>query len=74
MSANLRAGFKERHHKHLYEAIDMVPPPTKKACPKKAREETEREAPTTPVPQLDVMGPSNVPVDEKKVGPALGAL
>lgn len=52
----------------------MVPPPTKKACPKKAREETEREAPTTPVPQLDVMGPSNVPAAEKKVGPVLGAL
>lgn len=74
MSTDLRAGFKESHHKHLYEAIDMVPPPTKKACPEKAREEIEREAPTTPVPQLDVMGPSSVPAAEEEVGLAPRAL
>lgn len=50
MSADLRAGFKERHRKRLYEAIDMVLSPTKKACPKMAWEGTEREAPTTPAP------------------------
>ncbi|KAL6312552.1 hypothetical protein AAG906_029548 [Vitis piasezkii] len=34
MSADLRANFKERHRKRLHEAIDMVLPPAKKACPK----------------------------------------
>ncbi|RVW64612.1 hypothetical protein CK203_048494 [Vitis vinifera] len=43
MSTDLRVGFKERHRKHLHEAIDMVPPPTKKACPEKAREKPGRE-------------------------------
>lgn len=36
MSTDLRVGFKERHRKRLHEAIDMVPPPAKKACPEKA--------------------------------------
>lgn len=31
MSTDLRADFKERHRKHLYETIDVVPPPAKKA-------------------------------------------
>ena len=33
---DLRAGFMERHHKRLYEAIDIVPFPAKRPCPKKA--------------------------------------
>lgn len=31
MSTDLRADFKERHRKRLYEAIDVVPSPAKKA-------------------------------------------
>ena len=30
---DLRVGFKERHRKLLYEAIDMVPPPNQKGLP-----------------------------------------
>lgn len=48
-SNDLRVSFKERHYKRLYEAIGMVPPPTKKACPEKAREEPGREVPSMPV-------------------------
>ena len=50
MSTDLRVGFKERHRKRLHEAIDMVPPPTKKACPEKAREKPGREVPPMPMP------------------------
>ena len=32
---DLRTGFLERHRKRLHEAIDIVPPPAKRACPKK---------------------------------------
>lgn len=55
-SNDLRVGFKERHYKRLYEAIDMVPPPTKKACPEKAREEPGREVPSTPVARRMLWG------------------
>lgn len=72
MSNDLRANFKERHYKCLYEAIDMVPLPTKKACPKKARKETGNKAPSTPMPLLDVMGPSSVPAVEEEAGLAPG--
>lgn len=55
-SNDLRVGFKERHYKRLYEAIDMVPPPTKKACPEKAREEPWREVSSTPVARRMLWG------------------
>lgn len=55
-SNDLRVGFKERHYKRLYEAIDMVSPPTKKACPEKAREEPGREVPSTPVARRMLWG------------------
>lgn len=70
MSVDLRVGFKERHRKRLYEAIDMVLSHAKKACPKMAWEGTEREAPTTPAPQPDAMEPSSVPAAEEETGPA----
>ncbi|WJZ80867.1 hypothetical protein VitviT2T_000742 [Vitis vinifera] len=35
MSNDLRAGFKERHHKRLHEAIDMTHFPAKKTCPER---------------------------------------
>lgn len=35
----LRTEFMERHHKCLYEVIDIISPPAKRACPEKAQEE-----------------------------------
>ena len=63
---DLRSGFKERHNKCLYEAIDMVPPTAKKACPERAQEESSRGAPLVVVPQLDVARPSSTPTAKKK--------
>lgn len=34
MTPKLKAGFKERHRKHLSEALPVAPPPAKKVCPK----------------------------------------
>ena len=36
---DLRTGFLERHRKRLHEAIDIVPPPAKRACPEKTQED-----------------------------------
>lgn len=72
MSVDLRAGFKERHHKRLCKAIDMVPPPAKRACSEGAREEPRREVPPMPVPPSDIMGPSSTLAAKKEVGPTLG--
>ncbi|KAL6314838.1 hypothetical protein AAG906_029053 [Vitis piasezkii] len=63
MSTDLRVGFKERHHKRLHEAIDMVPPPTKKACSEKAQKKLGREVLPMPVPH----GPSNTLVAKKEL-------
>lgn len=72
MSTNLRAGFKERHHKRLHKAIDVVPPLAKRACPKRVQEEPEREVPLMPVPPSDITGPSSALVAEKEADPAPG--
>lgn len=34
MATDLRADFKERHHKRLHEAIEVVACPAKRTCPK----------------------------------------
>lgn len=47
---DLRAEFMERHHKRLYEAIDIVSPPTKKACQERAQKESAGEAPLVTMP------------------------
>ena len=72
MSADLRADFKKRHRKRLHDAIDMVPPPAKKACPEGAQEEPGRDVPLMPVPPPDTVGPSSAPAAEKEVGSTLG--
>lgn len=68
MSNDLRTGFKERHRKCLHEAIDMVPPPAKRACSEGVREELGREVPSMPVPLPNVVGPSSMPTTEEKAG------
>lgn len=68
MLNDLRTYFKERHRKCLHEAIDMVPPPAKRACSEGVREEPGREVPSMLVPSLDVVGPSSVPAIEEKAG------
>lgn len=63
---DLRVGFKERHRKLLYEAIDMVIPQPKKAYPKRTQEEQTKGVPPVVVPQPNVAGPSSAPVTEKE--------
>lgn len=70
MSTDLRSGFKERHHKRLHKAIDVVPPLAKRACPERVQEEPEREVPLMPVPLPDIAGLSSAPIAEKEADPA----
>lgn len=72
MSNDLRFDFKERHRKRLHETIDMVLPPSKRACSEGAREKPGREVPQMPVPSPDVTGPNSVLAAEKEAGPTLG--
>lgn len=63
---DFKSGFKERHCKRHHEAIDMVSPPAKKACPERAHEEPARKVPPVVVPPPDVAGPSSAPIAEKE--------
>lgn len=72
MSADLRAGFKERHHKRLHEAINMVPSPAKRPCPEEAQEEPGRKVFPMLVPSSNTVGPSSTPATEKEVSPTPG--
>ena len=68
---NLRIGFFERHRKWLHEAIDIVPPPAKRACPEKAQEDPAGEAPPSTMPQSDEAGPSTATMTQPDVaGPS----
>ena len=55
---DLKTGFLERHRERLYEAIDIVPPPTKKVCSERAQEDLAEGAPPSTMPQQDKVGPS----------------
>lgn len=66
MSNYLRAGFKERHHKRLHEAINMTPTPTKRTCPERVQEESVREVPQVVVPPSDVLRSSSVSIVERE--------
>ena len=63
---DLRTEYKEKHRKRLHEAIDMVPPPAKKACSERAQEELAREVPPVAVPPSDVAGPNSAPAAKKE--------
>lgn len=71
---DLRTEFMERHHKRLYEVIDIVHPPAKRVCPEKAQEEPTGGgggSPLVTMPQPDVAGPSTAAVTESDVvGPS----
>lgn len=67
MSNDMRTGFKERHHKCLYERIDMVPLPVRRACRREFLEEPGREVPPMPMPLSDVVGSSSMPAAKKKL-------
>lgn len=56
MAHKLKAGFKERHHKHLNEALPATLPPAKKVCPEAPRQEPVLNAPVVQVPYNDVVG------------------
>ena len=55
---DLKTGFLERHRERLYEAIDIVPPPTTKVCSERAQEDPVEGAPPSTMPQPDKVGPS----------------
>nr|CAN72789.1 hypothetical protein VITISV_025818 [Vitis vinifera] len=57
---DLRTRFLERHRKWLHEAIDIVPPPAKRACPEKAQEDPAGGASLSNVLHSDEAGPSTV--------------
>lgn len=67
MSNDMRTSFKERHHKCLYEKIDMVPLLVRRACLEGIREEPEREVPPMPMPLPNVVGSSSMPAAKKKL-------
>lgn len=71
---DLRASFKERHRKRLHEAIEVVAPPTKRACPEGVHEEPASNVPPMLVPPPDTTGPSSVPTTEKEAGRVLDGL
>lgn len=67
MATDLRAGFKERHHKHFHKAIEVAAPPTKRACLKGVQEEPMRDVIPGPMPPSDAMGLSSMPAVEKEI-------
>lgn len=71
MATDLRADFKERHHKRLNEAIEVVALLAKRACLEEVHEEPARDVPSMPMPPQDIVGPSSVPTAEKEAGRVL---
>lgn len=71
MPHDLRVGFGERHHKRLYEAIELGSSSVKGAHPERVQEEPEREIPSLPVPSPDVAGSNNALIAEGKTSLAL---
>lgn len=55
MALNLRAGFKEKQRKRLFEALSTAPPPAKRTSLEVSHEEPVLDAPTTQVPPSDII-------------------
>ena len=55
---NLRTGFLQRHRKRLYDPIDLAPPPAKRVCPERGREDLAIEAPLSTTTHPDEEGSS----------------
>lgn len=69
---DLRVDFGERHHKCLYEAIELASSSVKGAHPERVQEEPRREIPSVSVPFPDVVGSSNALATKGKTSLALG--
>lgn len=69
---DLRVDFGERHHKCLYEAIELAFSSAKGAHPKGVQEEPGRKIPLVSVPSPDVAGSSSALAAEGEIGLALG--
>lgn len=69
---NLRVDFGERHHKRLYEAIELASSSVKGAHPEGVQEEPEREILLVSMPSPDITGSSNALAAEGETGLALG--
>lgn len=55
MTLNLRADFKEKQRKRLFEALSTAPPPDKRTRLEVSHEEPVSDAPTTQVPPFDTV-------------------
>lgn len=62
MVANLRASFRDRQHKRLFEPIEVVAPPTKRSYPEEVHEEPIIDALPIPVPHPNAAGSSSVSI------------
>lgn len=60
MATDLRADFKERHHKCLHEAIEVVACLAKRTRPEGVQEEPMKDVFPMPVPPPDAVGSSRV--------------
>ena len=54
---NLRARFLQKHHKRLYDPIDIAPPPAKRVCPERSDEDPTAEVPSSTTSHSDETGP-----------------
>lgn len=62
MATDLRAGFRERQRKRLYEPIEVVTLSTKRSYLDEVHEEPITDASLTPVPPPDAAGSNNAPI------------
>lgn len=66
MATDLRADFKERHHKRLHEAIEVVSCLAKRTRPEGVQEELMKDVFPMPVPPPDAAESSRVPTAGKE--------
>lgn len=69
---DLRVDFGKRHHKRLYEAIELASSSAKGAHPEKVQEEPGREIPSVSVPSPDIAGSNSALAAEGETGLTLG--
>lgn len=68
MAVNLRADFKEKECKRLFESIVVATPPTKKSCAEIPHATPILDIPSEPKPSSDAIRPSHVPTAKPPIG------
>ena len=66
MATNLRVDFKERHHKRLHEAIEVVSCPAKRTCLEGVQGEPMKDVFPMLVPPSNAAGSSSVSTTRKE--------